>query len=83
MSGLIGQRHMKTVMIIDVFTYDPWQELPSNISKFYCFNTVLYQRTLKDCKLDTKLRCCIHIPATLHPLLSGKWVSLMIPLLTY
>jgi len=53
-------------------------KLPSNISKLYCFNTVLYQRTLKDCEVDTQLRCCIHIPATLHPLLGGKSVSLMV-----
>ena len=76
---------MKTVMITDVLpvTRKYLARTSSNISNLYSFNTKLHQRTLKDFELNTNLRCCIHIPATLHPLLGGKSVSLMMSLLTY
>jgi len=75
---------MKTVTITDILAMTR-KDLAgtSNISNLYCFNTLLHQRALKDCELDTNLRCCIQIPATPHPLLDGKSVPLMMPLLTY
>jgi hypothetical protein len=77
MPGLIGQHQMMTVMITDVLTMTIKNLAGTS------FEHQLHQEPYKGGDLHTYLSCCFHSPAMLHPLLGGKPVSLMMPLLTY
>jgi len=63
------------LLIFYLWRENIWQQLPSNISNLYCFNTVLHQGTLKGSE-TTNPRCCFHCPIMLHPLLGRESISL-------